>query len=71
MNKFKRWLYERYLPAYCKEKLMQDNLLLEQTIDELKNENECLRSYVKGMEKAMRMQRRTIVLEGVKPNGND
>lgn len=71
MNRFKRWLCERYLPAYCKEELTRDNFLLGQTVDKLKHENDCLRSYVKGLEKAMRMQHRTIVLEGVKPNGND
>lgn len=50
MNKFKKWLYERYLPAYCREKLMEENESLKKQLQEATAENRELKAYINGMQ---------------------
>ena len=54
MRKFKRWLYNKFLPAWCKDDLMDTNAHLVSVVSELKQENEKLRAYISGMETAFR-----------------
>ena len=61
MSKFKRWLYNQFLPALCKDDLLEANARLEETADALRQENTRLRAYIDGMETALRYQRRVTV----------
>ena len=61
MRKFKKWLYERFLPAYCKEGLMDENRHLASTVAEQRQEIDRLNAYISGLENAMRAQRRITI----------
>lgn len=66
MTKFKRWLCERFLPTYCREELLEVNARLGKALAECRRENERLRSYIRGMETALRHQRRITVRNEVR-----
>lgn len=68
MGKFKHWLYNKFLPAYCKDDLMDANAALADALDRERRENERLRAYINGMERAFRYQKRITIHTGeVKP----
>ena len=67
MSKFKRWLYNRFLPAWCKEELLSANRALSKTVAEQQHEIERLNAYIDGMETALRAQRRITIRNEVKP----
>ena len=54
MTKFKKWLYERFLPAYCKEDLLTTNTRLVKVIAEQKAELDVQAAYIDGLERAMK-----------------
>lgn len=54
MRKFKRWLYNKFLPAWCKEELMEENAALLARLDKAEHENRELRAYINGIETALR-----------------
>lgn len=54
MRKWKAWLYHRFLPAWCREDLMETSARQAAAIADLKRENERLRAYIGGMETALR-----------------
>lgn len=66
MKKLKRWLYHKFLPAWCREELLDTNRRLLETVSELREENRRLNAYISGMETAMRGQRRIVIRNGVK-----
>ena len=70
MGKFKKWLYQRYLPEYCREKLMSENEQLAADIEELRRNNEQLRAYIRGLHAAMRAARRIVVVTGGEKHGD-
>ena len=53
MSKFKQWLYQRFLPAYCRDDLMEANTRLLAANAAQKQEIDRLRSYIAGLETAM------------------
>lgn len=61
MARFKHWLYEKFLPAWCREDLLNENARLSAAVSELKNENNRLRAYINGFETAIRYQRRVVI----------
>lgn len=68
MSKLKRWLYNKFLPAWCKDNLMEANATLAEALDQERRENERLRAYINGMERALRYQKRIAIKTGeVKP----
>lgn len=68
MSKFKRWLYNKFLPAYCKDALMETNEQLSAVVAEQCHEIERLKAYISGVERAVRHQKRIIIQTGeVKP----
>lgn len=63
MSKFKQWLYNRFLPAWCRDDLMETNSHLVRVIADIKRENERLHAYIEGMNNAMRRQPRINIKE--------
>lgn len=61
MTKLKRWLYNKFLPAWCKEDLIQTNANLISVIAEQRAELDRLNAYIDGLENAMRSQRRIVI----------
>lgn len=66
MSKFKRWLYNKFLPALCKDDLMDDNARLEAKVEAQRQQIDRLNAYIDGMEAAMRYQRRVTVRNEVR-----
>lgn len=64
MSKFKLWLYQRFLPAYCRDELTETNKRLSAIIIEQKQEISRLNAYIDGLEMAMRSQRRITIHTG-------
>lgn len=61
MSRLKRWLYERFLPAWCRDDLMAANKRLQEKVDAQAREIERLNSYIDGMQDAMIRQSRIII----------
>ena len=61
MSKIKRWLYKRFLPAWCRDDLMEANRRLQKKVDEQAREIERLNAYIDGMQDAMIRQSRIII----------
>lgn len=66
MTKFKRWIYNKFLPAYCKDDLLEANARLEATVEHQRHKIDRLIAYIDGMEVALRYQRRVMVKNEVK-----
>ena len=58
VGKLKKWRFDRFLPADCRDGLLEDNERLSGRILELESENKELRAYIGGMQTALRAQRR-------------
>lgn len=54
MSKLKQWFFYKYLPAYCKEELMEENENLRKKVQALKAENKELEAYISGMQRGLR-----------------
>lgn len=61
MNRFKKWLYNRFLPAWCKDDLLETNLRLTETVGEQRREIDRLNAYIDGLHKALRHQPRITI----------
>lgn len=61
MSKFKKWLYERYIPAYLRDDLMEANERLQKKVDAQAAEIDRLNAYIDGMQDAMIRQSRIII----------
>lgn len=68
MSKFKCWLIEKFLPAWCRDEMLDTNRDLARAVDDLRRENERLKAYINGLENAMRAQRRIVIRNEVKKN---
>lgn len=67
MDAFKQWLFEKYLPSWCKVSLLEENQRLAQQLAAARQENKVLQSYVDGLRDGM--QRSRIYITGeVKQN---
>ena len=54
MSKIKQWFFYKYLPAYCKEELMEENKELQEKVQALKAKNKELEAYISGMQRGLR-----------------
>lgn len=61
MSRIKKWLYERFLPVWCRDDLMSANKRLQAKVDEQAQEIERLNAYIDGMQDAMLRQSRIII----------
>lgn len=64
MTRFKQWLYNRFLPAWCKDDLISANTHLTAVIVEQKQTICRLNAYIDGFETAARLQRRITINTG-------
>lgn len=60
MSKFKQWLYNRFLPAWCRDDLMETNSRLLAANAEQKQEITKLNAYISGLEQALRARKIVI-----------
>ena len=68
IRKLKKWLYQRFLPAWCRDNLMEANARLLKANAEQRRVIERLNAYISGLEMAVRNQRRIVVRNEVKKN---
>lgn len=61
MTKIKLWLCNRFLPAYLRDDLTEQNRRLLAANAEQKQKIEQLYAYIDGLETAMRSQRRIVI----------
>lgn len=61
MKKFRKWLYNTFLPAWAKSDLLAANEKLAAQLHEAREENARLQAYVDGLERGIRNQRRIII----------
>ena len=61
MKKLKKWLYERFLPAWCRDDLIKANELLSAKVQEQAREIERLEAYIDGLCTAQRRQPRIVI----------
>lgn len=64
IKKFKKWLVTKFLPAWAKEEILTENARLKEQIVTLQTEKSNLLSYIEGLEKGIRAQRRIIINNG-------
>ena len=53
----KKWLIDRFLPMWAKETVLRDNRALCRKVEALEQENECLRAYIRGLQRGVRRLR--------------
>ena len=61
MKNFKKWLCERYLPAWCREELLEENRRLSQRQQELMLEIDRLTAYLAGIQTALKAGRKITI----------
>lgn len=66
MRRFKQWLYNKFLPAWCKEDLLSANKRLAATVDAQQREIDRLNAYISGMESGVRTRNKIIINNGVR-----
>lgn len=67
MTQLKRWLYNKFLPAWCKDDLMDENAALRARLRTVEQDNRELRAYINGIETALRRCGRISINTGMKP----
>ncbi|MEG0944845.1 MAG: hypothetical protein RSF86_14560 [Angelakisella sp.] len=67
MRRLKQWLYDKFLPAWCRDDLISDNRAAQDKIKKLEQENKELQAYIDGIHAALRNQRRITIRNEVKP----
>ena len=50
----KKWFLERFLPMWAKQTVYRDNRALARNVQKLQQENDTLRSYIKGLHRGLR-----------------
>lgn len=61
MGKIKTWLIEKFLPAWAKETIYNDNAKLRMEIQILKQQIREQARYIDGLERGIRSQRRVVI----------
>lgn len=64
MKKLRKYLINRFLPAWCREELLEENRQLRERVDRQATEIARLKAYIGGMTDALRRQPRIIVNGG-------
>ena len=69
MNRMKAWLCDKFLPAWCRDKMEMENRTLSARVSELKHENDMLRAYIDGLRDALKYGRKINIYAGGEKNG--
>lgn len=64
MKKLREYLINRFLPAWCREELLEENKKLRQKVERQAAEIDRLNAYIDGVTDALRRQPRIIVNGG-------
>lgn len=64
MRKLRKWLLERFLPAWAKDSVYRENASLRSELARRQQEIKELNAYIDGMEAALRRQRIVIQAGG-------
>ena len=67
MRQFKTWLLERFLPAWAKDTVYQENKALLEKLAAREQEIQALNAYIAGLETGLRALRRVSIRNEVKP----
>lgn len=67
MRKLKTWLLERFLPAWAKDSVYQENKRLLVQLEQQKQEIRELNAYIDGLETGLRSLRRVTIRNEVRP----
>mgnify|MGYP007000524296 CR=1 FL=1 len=65
MRRLKQWIVEKYLPAWCRSELMDENRRLNAKIRSQAAEIDRLNAYIDGIHDAMHRQQKITVQGGV------
>lgn len=71
MKRLKRWLITRFLPEWAEASLVEENKILQAQLDALRQKHSELQAYARGMERALRVGRPSIVMYGGGTHGCD
>lgn len=61
MGRLKRWLINKYLPAWARDALWEENKKLQALVEELEKELEQRDTYIAGMENMARWGKRVTI----------
>lgn len=61
IKRLKHWLYSRFLPEYCRLKLLDELEEMKRKQDALSRENERLMAYIEGLETGIRAQKHIAI----------
>lgn len=64
MRRFRTYLLERFLPAWAKDSVYQENKALLAKLEEQKQEIRELNAYIDGLETSLRSMRRIVIQAG-------
>lgn len=67
MRRFRKWLLEKFLPAWAKDSVYADNKRLLAQLERQAQEMRELNAYIDGLETALRSMRRIVINNEVKP----
>lgn len=62
MSRMKLWLLQRFLPAWAKETLFEENARLVNALRQEREKNKTLSAYMRGMETALRHTRAVQII---------
>ena len=69
MKRFKRWLYQCFLPDWCREELLEENRRLVAAVERLRQENRELTACIAGMEAVLKRLPKTVVIRAAGKEG--
>ena len=62
MKRFKRWLYQCFLPDWCREALLEENDRLSAEVRQLRQENRELTACIAGMEAVLKRLPKSVTI---------
>lgn len=67
MRRFRKWLLEKFLPAWAKDSVYAENKRLLVQLERQPQKMRELNAYIDGLETALRSMRRIVINNEVKP----
>lgn len=64
MSRIKKWFFERFLPEYARQKLLEDNEALRAELNELRQKYDNLKAYTNGLEDGIKAAKRIQIFNG-------